>query len=54
MQNKNKVNFTIRIDKELKDRFVKVCKQNDTDSSKEIRRFVKTFLEQHAQKKFNF
>ena len=51
-KNENKkVNFTIRIDKDLKDKFIKACKAIDTDSSKEIRKFIKNFLNKEIKKK---
>ena len=50
MTKKNEtVNYTIRIDKELKDRFVKICKAMDSDSSKEIRKFMKKYVAQNNQ-----
>ena len=38
------VNYTIRVDKELKDEFIKACKAIESDSSKEIRKFMKKFI----------
>jgi len=43
------VNYTIRLDKELKDRFVKICKSMDSDSSKEIRKFMKKYISENNQ-----
>ncbi len=43
------VNYTIRLDKELKDRFVKICKAMDSDSSKEIRKFMKKYIAENNQ-----
>jgi len=36
--------LTIRVRKQEKDLFVKLCKANDTDASKEIRKFMKACL----------
>jgi len=37
------------IDREIWNEFKKVCKENETDASKEIRKFIKSFLkEQHS------
>jgi len=47
------VNYTIRLDRELKDRFVKTCKAMDSDSSKEIRKFMKKYLAENSQLTFN-
>ncbi len=42
-------NFTIRIDEDLKKRFVQVCKANDSDASKEVRKFIKKYLAENSQ-----
>ena len=44
MSENKTVNYTIRINKELKDEFMKACKSVDSDSSKEIRKFMKKFI----------
>ena len=44
MSENKTVNYTIRVNKELKDEFVKACKAQDSDSSKEIRKFMKKFI----------
>ena len=54
MNEKKIVNYTFRVDKDLKDRFVEVCKANDTDSSKELRKFIKQYLSKHAQLTMQF
>ena len=37
------------IDREIWNEFKKICKENETDASKEIRKFIKNFLkEQHS------
>lgn len=51
-KNTETVNYTIRIDKELKDRFVKICKAMDSDSSKEIRKFMKKYIAENGQLTF--
>ncbi len=48
-RNEEKVNYTIRIDKNLKDRFVHICKEMDSDSSKEIRKFMKKYISENNQ-----
>ena len=45
----NKVNLTIQIEKELRDSFKKVCKAKDTDVSKEIRSFMRQYIQKHGQ-----
>ena len=52
MEEKKIVNYTFRVEKDLKDRFVAVCKANDTDSSKELRKFIKQYLAKNSQCKF--
>jgi len=36
--------LVVRLDKELRDRFVAACNDVDTSASREIRRFMKRFL----------
>ena len=45
----NKVNFTMRVEKELKDTFVNVCKNNDDDASKVIRRMMRKYIKNNQQ-----
>ncbi len=42
-------NFTIRVDTTLKNRFIKVAKENDSDSSKEVRKFIKEYLKRYEK-----
>lgn len=41
-------NFTIRVEEDLKQRFINVCKANETDASKEIRKFIKKYLAENS------
>jgi len=43
------VHKTIRVEKELWDKFKKVAKCKDSDASKEIRRFIKQYLAENSQ-----
>ncbi len=52
MLDDKKVNFNITIDKNLKDRFVKVAKANETTGSQMIRLWIKKYLSENAQGKF--
>jgi len=54
MKNKKISNFTIRVEEDLKKRFQAVCKANDSDSSKEVRKFIKEYLSKHSQQKMEF
>lgn len=49
-----RTNFTIRVEEDLKKRFIAVCKVNDTDASKEMRKFMKDFLSKYSQRKMEF
>ena len=41
--------FNIRIDKELKNRFLRVAKNNDEDGTKVIRKMIKEYCSANAQ-----
>jgi len=47
-------NLTIRIETDLKKRFGTVTKANDSDISKELRKFIKKYLSENAQTKMEF
>ena len=40
---------TIRIEKDLWDKFKKIAKYKDSDASKEIRKFIKRYLAENSQ-----
>lgn len=40
----------IKINKEQKKEFIQLCKDVDTSASRELRHFIKNFIEEHAQK----
>jgi len=40
----NKAKLVVRIEADLRDEFVKVCREQDTTASREIRRFIRDFL----------
>jgi len=44
------VNFNVKVSKELKERFVSLTRQNESDASKEIRKFMKAFCENKEAK----
>jgi len=46
----NTIKAAFRIDKEIWEVFKKICKENETDASKEIRKFIKDFLKNHQTK----
>jgi len=39
----------LRLDKEERDAFVKLCKEQDTSAAREIRRFIRDYLGEHAE-----
>ncbi len=43
--------LVIRIHKEERDAFVDLCEEMDTSASREIRRFMRDFVEQNEKKK---
>jgi len=47
---KNKTNATFSIDKNTWNLFKKLCKINDTDASKELRRFIRQYIEENKDK----
>ncbi|MEL6207355.1 MAG: hypothetical protein AAFR47_18875 [Pseudomonadota bacterium] len=40
--------LVIRIDKADRDAFVEMCEELDTSAAREIRRFIRQFMEEHA------
>ncbi|MDO6515061.1 MULTISPECIES: hypothetical protein [unclassified Neptuniibacter] len=42
--------LVIRINGEQRDEFVSLCDELDTSAAREIRRFIRGFLEEHEQK----
>ncbi len=39
----------LRLDKEDRDAFVALCKDMDTSAAREIRRFIREYLDEHAE-----
>jgi vacuolar-type H+-ATPase subunit C/Vma6 len=45
MENKKEiVTITFRLEKNLRETFKKMCKENDDDASKVLRRFIKEYV----------
>ena len=45
MENKKEiVTITFRLEKSLRETFKKMCKENDDDASKVLRRFIKEYV----------
>lgn len=43
--------LVLRLEKEERDAFVELCKELDTSAAREIRRFIRTFIKDHAEKR---
>ena len=41
--------LVIRINKEERDEFIALCEELDTSASREIRRFMKRFINEHGE-----
>jgi len=48
---KIKKNYNIKVEEDLRKRFIAVCKENDTSGSMEIRKFIKEYLKNNSQTK---
>ena len=53
-EQKEVVIFNIKIEEDLKNRFLAVAKANDDNGSQLIRKFIKDYLVKHSQTKMNF
>jgi hypothetical protein len=43
--------FVVRVHKEERDAFVELCEAMDTSASREIRHFMRDFVEKHSKKR---
>ena len=41
-------NLLVKINKEEKKAFIKMCKEEDTSASREVRRFIKDYIKEHG------
>ena len=46
---KKEAQLVIRLDKDLRDKFVAACQDVDTSASREIRRFIKHYLTRYER-----
>jgi len=44
---KKDAQFVLRLNRELRDRFVDICQELDTSAAREVRRFVKRFIRKY-------
>lgn len=49
-KNKKDSQLIVRIDKEDRKTFIDLCEELDTSAAREVRRFIREFVEQHAKK----
>jgi hypothetical protein len=45
--------FVLRLDRELRDRFVDICGELDTSAAREVRRFIKKFIRRYDNGEFD-
>lgn len=50
---KKNAQFVLRLDKELRDRFVEACDDLDTSAAREVRRFIKKFMKRYDAGEFD-
>lgn len=41
--------LVIRLQRDDRDRFVELCEELDTSAAREIRRFIKSFMDEHQE-----
>ena len=51
--NKKNAQLVLRLNEELRDRFVDACQDLDTSAAREVRRFIKGFLRQYDSGEFD-
>lgn len=50
-KNKKDSQLVIRLNRELRDRFVDLCEELDTSAARELRGFMKEFVRKHEERK---
>lgn len=50
---KKNAQFVLRLNKDLRDRFVDACDDLDTSAAREVRRFIKKFLKRYEAGEFD-
>ena len=51
-KNKN-AQLVLRLNKDMRDRFVEACQDLDTSAAREVRRFIKKFLRRYEDGEFD-
>ncbi|MDJ0749345.1 MAG: hypothetical protein QNJ11_07660 [Woeseiaceae bacterium] len=50
---KKNAQLVLRLNRELRERFVEACQELDTSAAREVRRFIKKFLKQYENGDFD-
>ena len=50
---KKNAQLVLRLNKELRERFIEACQDLDTSAAREVRRFIKKFLKQYENGDFD-
>lgn len=50
---KKNAQLVLRLNSDLRDRFVEACKDLDTSAAREVRRFIKKFLKRYDDGEFD-
>lgn len=50
---KKDAQFVLRLDREMRDRFIDICQELDTSAAREIRRFIKQFIRKYDEGEFD-
>ena len=51
LENQKQVSYQIKMSSELRAAFIKSCKYQDTEGSKEVRAFMRSYISKNGQKK---
>ena len=52
-KSKKDAQLVLRLDRELRDKFVDTCQELDTTAAREIRRFVKRFIKRYENGEYD-
>jgi hypothetical protein len=50
---KKDAQLVLRLDKDLRNRFIDACQETDTTAAREVRRFIKRFLKRYDKGEFD-
>ena len=52
-KSKKEAQFVLRLDGDMRNRFVEACQDLDTSAAREVRRFIKSFLKKYENGDFD-